>query len=166
MLDFRTSSGSESKRSLWNAELLVLGRDGWWWEKQWGSWWWAVGASKHCLIWSQHHVSHIRGGHRDLSQGLVTGQCLPDAQKIQSHVDTLARLWKLNNHPQALGLHCRACVSSVSWAGCAGIAPQHSEQAVGTLLSWAWFVWGPRPALLCDPQLWGGLLGCSRLCLL
>lgn len=45
-----------------------------------------------CVIRSQHHVSHIRGGHRDLSQGPVTGQCLPDTQKIQSHVATLGRL--------------------------------------------------------------------------
>lgn len=74
MLDFRTSSLSESKRSLWNAEQLALGRDGWWWEKQEdrSACWWTVSASKHvCLIWSQHHVSHIRGGHRDLSQGSV-----------------------------------------------------------------------------------------------
>lgn len=88
-------------------------------------------------------------------------------KKICSHVDTVAR--KLNNHPQASGLHCRAWWVSAAWAGQALLAGLLSIQTglLALLLSWPWFMWRPRPALLClIPSCGEACWGCSRLCLL
>lgn len=109
-------------------------------------------------------ITALGFSHQRWPQEFVKGQCLSDIQKIHSHVYMLTGLWKLNNHTQALDLHCRAwCVSSVSWAGCAGTARQRSHQAVCTppVLGLIYVRAGACLAVP-DTQLWGSLLGLLR----
>lgn len=140
-------------------EMQSLGRDGWWCEKQRDrSGWWTVAASKHiCVIWSQCCVSCIRGGHRDLSQcsachipkrSIATWTCWPGSGS-----------WITTHRPQACTAGPGVCQSG-SWAGCAGTAHWHSDQAVCTPPALGLIYVKAKACLAVpDTQLWGALLG-------